>query len=107
MGWINVPELSRKCTEFIERNPQLKISRFVYRNGSFIFYRRYTNMENEVCESKDFRICLVVDEKGVEGWSVDYMRHTGRWQNLPIFGDFEHCLNEVKSGEWAVLNPLQ
>ncbi len=107
MGWINIPELSKKCAEFVEKNPQLKISKFAYRTGSFIFYRKYTTMENRVCETKDFRICYVVDGKGVEGWCVDYMRHTGRWQNLPIFGDFKHCLNEIKNGKWGVLNSFE
>lgn len=107
MSWISIPELDRKCTIFIGKNPQLKISKFVYRKSSFVFYRKYTTMQKIVNESADFRICLVMDEKGVEGWCVDYMRHTGKWQCLPIFCTFEHCLKEIKSGNWAVLNPMR
>ena len=107
MGWILVPELSKKCAEFIEKNPQLKISKFVYRKGSFVFYRKYTTVQNITHESANFRICCVADEKGVEGWCVDYMRYTGKWQNLPLFGDFEYCLKEIKSGKCAVLNPME
>lgn len=107
MGWINIPDLSRKCENFIEKNPQLKISKFVYRNGTFVFYSKNTDMQNMIYESSEFRICLVADEKGSEGWTVDYMRHTGKWQNLPIFGSFDDCLEEIKSNKWGVFNPLE
>ncbi len=107
MGWINIQELSKKCADFIEKNPQLKISKFVFRKPNFVFYRKYTTMQNMTDESAEFRLCFVADEKGVEGWTVDYMRHTGKWQNLPIFGSFEDCLKELKSGIWAVLNPMR
>ncbi len=106
MGWISIPALSKKCELFIKKNPQLKLSKFACRNGNFIFYREYINIQKIKYEDADIRIYLVENEKGVEGWSVDYMRHTGKWENLPIFGDFDDCLNEIKSGKWEVLNPL-
>jgi len=106
MGWISIPELSKKCEEHIKKNPQLKISKFTCRNGNFIFYREYVNIQKIKNEIADIRICLVKNEKGIEGWSVDYMRHTGKWENLPIFGNFDQCLYEIKSGKWEVLNPL-
>ncbi|MDI6737271.1 MAG: hypothetical protein QME12_02020 [Nanoarchaeota archaeon] len=105
MGWICIPELSKKCAKFIDKNPHLKISKFVCRNGNFLFYKEYVNMQKIKYEDAVFRLCLVTDKKGYEGWSVDYMRHTGKWQPLPIFGAFEHCLKEIKSGTWGVLMP--
>ncbi len=107
MGWINIPELSRKCAEFAEKNPKLKISKFVCRNGNFVFYRKFTNIQKITYESADFRICFVMNEKGAEGWAVDYMRHTGKWQPLQIFGSFDYCLKQIKSGKWGALNPME
>ena len=108
MGWINIPFLTEKCNKFIKDNPQLKISKCVYRNGSFVFYREYINhFSKEKHESADFRISLACDEKGNEGWAVSYFRHTGKWSDLPIFGDFDYCLEEIKSGDFAILMPLQ
>lgn len=108
MGWILVPALSGKCEDFIKNNHYLKISKFVYKNGNFIFYREYTNINNGIKhQSADFRICFAHDSNGKEGWCVSYMRHTLKWQDLPIFGSFDYCLNEIKSGRWEVLKPLQ
>lgn len=108
MGWISVPNLSEKCADFIKNNLSLRIPQFVYRNGSFVFYREYSNIDNGIKhQSADFRICLARDDKGSEGWCVSYMRHTGKGQDLPIFGDFDYCFDEIKSGKWGVLNPLQ
>ncbi|HIH31512.1 TPA: hypothetical protein HA235_02285 [Candidatus Woesearchaeota archaeon] len=100
MGWISIPVLSKKCELFIEKNPQLKISKFACKKGNFIFYREYVNIQKVKCETADIRICLVKNDKGIESWSVDYMRHTGKWQNILIFRDFDECLNEIKSGKW-------
>lgn len=51
---------------------------------------------------------MILVKKGrEEDWAVDYMRHNGKWTNLPIFGTFEECLKEIKSGRWMVLMPLK
>lgn len=106
MALINIPHLQEKCKIFIKDNPHLKISKCIHRRGSFVFYREYTNyFSKEKHESADFRISLVSDEKGNEGWAVSYFRHTGKWSDLPIFGDFDHCLQEIKSGDFAILMP--
>ena len=106
MALISVPFLTEKCNKFIKDNPQLKISKSVYRKGSFVFYREYANyFSKEKHESADFRISLVSDETGNEGWAVSYFRHTGKWSDLPIFGDFDYCLKEIKSGDFAILMP--
>src|SRR3989339_730525 len=100
MAWISIPALSKKCERFIEENPKLKISKYTCRNGTFVFYREYVNVQKIKYETAVFRICLVKNEAGIEGWSVDYRRHTGKWHNLPIFGDFDECLQEIKKGTW-------
>lgn len=106
--WINIPSLKEKCQEFINNNPQLNISKFVEKKGDFVFYRKYTPWKsNEEYESADFRIIAVRTEKKEEGWSIDFMRHTGKWTNLPIFGSFDDCLDEIKSGKWWMLLPLR
>lgn len=107
MAFIPIPFLMEKCDKFVNDNPPLKISKCVSRGGSFVFYREYTNsVSKEKHESADFRISLVSDKKGNEGWAVSYFRHTGKWSDLPIFGDFDYCLKEIKSGDWAVLTPM-
>ncbi len=35
------------------------------------------------------------------------MKHTGRWSALTIFGDFAHCLNEIKNKNWFALKPFK
>lgn len=105
MGWINIQKLKERCEDFIEKNPRMKFSKIVQRNGTFVFYREYTNPNKDKYEIADMRICLVRDDNGAEGWSVDYMRHNGKWQNMSIFGDFGHCLDEIRSGKWGLLNP--
>ena len=107
MGWISIPQLSKSCEDFIKNNPQLNLSKFSCRNGNFIFYRKYVTVQNVKSETADIRICFVKNDKGIEGWSVDYKRHTGKWQNLPIFSDFNECLDSIKSEKWEVLKPLQ
>jgi hypothetical protein len=107
MAWINIPQLNKKCEEFILTNPQIKLSKYVCKKSNFIFYREYINIQNVTNVVADIRVCLVKNEKGIEGWSVDYKRHTGKWENLPIFGDFDQCLNEIKSGKWEVLDLFQ
>jgi len=106
MSWISIPELSKKCKLFIEKNPQLEILKSVCKNGEFIFYREYVNIEKIKNVIADIRIRFVKNEKGVEGWCVAYMRYTGKWETLPIFGDFDNCLNEIKSGKWEILKPI-
>lgn len=106
MAWISIPNLSEKCKKFIEKNPKLKFSKFVCRKGDFIFYIKHTIWNTkEEREFPHFRIILIENEKGDEGWNVQYMRHTGKWSPLLIFGNFDYCLNEVKSGNYAVLMP--
>lgn len=95
--WINIPDLKEKCQKFIDDNPELKISKFIEKKGTFVFYRKFKAWKsNEEYETADFRIILVKMGRD-EGWSVDYMRHTGKWTNLPIFGTFEECLKEIKN----------
>lgn len=106
MSWINIIQLSKKCEDFIKNNPSLKFSKFACKKGNFIFYREYINFQNIRYETADIRLCLMINEQGIEGWSIDYRRYTSKWQNLPLFGDFDECLNEIKSGKWDVLNPL-
>jgi len=104
---INIPNLKEQCQKFIKNNPQLKISKFVEKKGTFVFYRKYTPWKSkEEYESADFRIIIVRTEKKEEGWSIDFMRHTGKWTLLPIFGSFDTCLNEIKSGKWWMLMPM-
>src|SRR3989344_7697423 len=106
MAWINIPFLTEKCNQFIKKNIQLKISKCVYRRGSFVFYRESTDFfSKETYESSNFRISFVSDKEGTEGWVVSYLRHTGKWSDLPIFGEFDSCLKEIKSGDFAILMP--
>lgn len=105
--WINIPDLKEKCQKFIDDNPELKISKFIEKRGTFVFYRKFKAWKsNEEYETADFTIILVKMGRD-EGWSVDYMRHTSKWTNLLIFGTFEECLKEIKNGKWMVLMPLR
>lgn len=104
--WTNVPVLTGKCEKFIKDNPKLRLSKVVFRKGSFVFCREHTHFKSEEThESADFRITAAKNEKGGEGWGVSYMRHTGKWQNLPVFGTLDNCFKEIKSGKWNVLDP--
>jgi len=105
---INVLFLKEQCQKFIKENPGLKISKVVEKKGDFVFYRVYKNINTKIdYETADFRIVLVRNENKEEGWSIEYMRYTGRWTALPIFGDFEYCLDEIENGSWDVLKPLK
>jgi len=101
MAWINQEHLMKQSEEFIKNNPSLKISKVVNKQGTFVFYRNYKDKEYA-----DFRIILVMNGND-EGWSIDYMRHTGKWENLHVFGSFKHCLDEIKEGKYEVLKPLK
>lgn len=104
--WILIPALKEKCELLIRNNPQLKLSKVVYRNGSFVFYREHACYDSkEKYETAEFRICLAKGEKGKEGFCVSYLRHTGKWHDLPIFGSFDHCLKQIRGRKWGALCP--
>ena len=74
--WINTYSLKEQGQKFIDNNPQLKMSKFIEKKGTFVFYRKYKKWKSkEECEAADFRIILVKRGRD-EGWSVNFMRHT-------------------------------
>lgn len=77
MAWINIESFLNQCRLLANNNPKLMISKVEYTRSNFVFYRKYG--DNECAE---FRICFVKNERKEEGFSIDYMRHTGKWQML-------------------------
>ena len=58
--WISIPDLKEKCRKFVECNPELKLSRFIEKRGTFVFYRKCKAWKlNKEYETADFRIILI------------------------------------------------
>ncbi len=57
--WINILSLKEQCQKLINRFPELKINKVVEKNGDFIFYRIYQNINKMEYETTDFRKILV------------------------------------------------
>ena len=43
-----------RWANFVRDNPELKLSKFVFRKGNFVFYREYVNIQKVRYETADF-----------------------------------------------------